>query len=257
MQKTAVITGGASGIGKASAFTLGREGYQIALLDIQKERLTVVQQQLTDKGVSSIALEANVSKEEDVKKAVDQVVSHFGQIDVVFSNAGINGTFAPIEHLKEEDWDSTMGVNHKSAFLITKHTVPHLKETKGVLIYTSSVNGTRTFSNFGASLYSSAKAAQIAFMKMAAVELGRFGIRANAICPGAIATNIGENTHAHSSQLKEVAIPTEYPNGRHVLHEGAAPAQKVADLVSFLCSEKASHLSGTEIFIDGADSLFP
>ncbi|NGP46135.1 SDR family oxidoreductase [Bacillaceae bacterium SIJ1] len=254
-RRVAIITGGASGIGKATSLKLSSEGYDLALFDADNERLTETLQELTHHHTQHIGCCIDVSSDVEVQRAVNEVAEHFGHIDAVFANAGVNGTFAPIENLTAADWNHTMQTNHKSAFLITKYTIPYLKKTQGAIVYTSSVNGTRNFNNVGASIYSSSKAAQVAFMKMAALELGSYGIRVNAVCPGAIQTNIHERTDHKSEQLKKVTAPVEFPNGPHVLTNGAAPAEKVADVVSFLFSEQSAHISGTDIYVDGADSL--
>lgn len=117
-----------------------------------------------------------------------------GTLGCCFANAGINGVWASIEELTPEDWNKTININLTGTFLTVKYAVPYLKKQGGCVIITSSVNGTRIFSNTGATAYSSTKAAQVAFAKMVALELAKDRIRVNVICPGAIATNIDENT---------------------------------------------------------------
>ena len=135
-----------------------------------------------------------------------------------------------------------------------KYAVPYLKKRGGSIIVTSSVNGTRIFSNTGATAYSCSKAGQVAFTKMVALELARHRIRANVICPGAIETNIGENTEQRD--LEVVREPVEYPEGKIPLTDGKpGTPEQVAQLVLFLASDASSHISGTEIWIDGTESL--
>src|SRR5690606_14889870 len=129
-----------------------------------------------------------------VEQAVEEAIRAFGSIDIVFANAGINGTVAPIEDLTTENWDETLTTNLKSTFLTVKYAIPHMKKDGGSIIITSSINGSRKFSSFGMAAYSTSKAGQVAFAKMAALELAQYKIRVNVICPGAIQTNIGENT---------------------------------------------------------------
>ena len=137
----------------------------------------------------------DVSDPASVQAAIEQTVQKFGRLDIVFANAGINGVWTPIEELSPEEWDKTLDINLKGTFLTAHFAIPHLKKAGGgSILITSSVNGNRTFSNPGASAYSSSKAGQVAFMKMAALELGRHNIRVNAVCPGAIQTNI-ERAH--------------------------------------------------------------
>ncbi|MBD3562025.1 SDR family oxidoreductase, partial [Planktothrix sp. FACHB-1355] len=122
------------------------------------------------------------------------------------------------------------------------------------VIITSSVNGTRMFSNTGATAYSCSKAAQVAFTKMVALELAEHGVRVNVICPGAIETNIDENTQRRN--LDKVKEPVEFPEGEIPLTDGdPGTSEQVAQLVLFLASDASSHISGTEIWIDGAQSL--
>jgi NAD(P)-dependent dehydrogenase (short-subunit alcohol dehydrogenase family) len=182
------------------------------------------------------------------------MVDRWGRIDIVFANAGINGVWASLEDLKPEEWDETLNVNLKGTFLTVKYAVPYLKKRGGSIIVTSSVNGTRIFSNTGATAYSSSKAAQVAFTKMIALELAPHRIRANVICPGAIETDIGQNTEQRD--LEEIRQPVEFPEGSIPLTSGEpGTAEQIAQLVLFLASDASSHITGTEIWIDGASSL--
>ncbi|CAA9551035.1 MAG: 3-oxoacyl-[acyl-carrier protein] reductase, partial [uncultured Thermomicrobiales bacterium] len=123
----------------------------------------------------------------------------------------------------------------------------------GVVVITSSVNGTRIFSNTGATAYSCSKAAQVAFTKMVALELAPHKVRVNVICPGAIETEISENTEQRNTD--RVKIPVEFPKGAHPLRGEPGTAEQVARLVLFLASDAADHITGTEMWIDGAESL--
>ena len=196
----------------------------------------------------------DVSQPDAVKAAIDGTVERFGRLDVVFANAGINGVWTPIEELTPEEWDKTLGINLKGTYLTVHFAVPHLKAGGGgSILITSSVNGTRTFSNPGASAYSTSKAGQIAFMKMIALELGRHHIRCNAICPGAIHTNIDERTQARDTE--QIGIAVEMPKGSPALNEGQGEPVDVADTCLFLASDLSRHVSGVEIFVDGGASL--
>jgi NAD(P)-dependent dehydrogenase (short-subunit alcohol dehydrogenase family) len=131
--------------------------------------------------------------------------------------------------------------------------VPYLKRQGGAVVITSSVNGTRIFSNTGATAYSCSKAGQVAFAKMTALELARDHIRVNVICPGAITTNIGESTIRR--HLENIRVPIEYPQGWHPLEGAPGTAEQVAQLILFLSSDASSHISGSEMWVDGAESL--
>src|SRR5687768_14387733 len=195
--RVAFITGGASGIGRAAAVRFAREGARIAVADTDENDGKKVCDEITRAGSRSIFVECDVSDAQQVKAAIDRTVSDLGGLHVVFANAGVNGVWAPLDELKPEEWDKTLAINLRGTFLTVHFAVPHLKRNGsagGSILITSSVNGTRTFSTAGASAYSTSKAGQVAFMKMAALELGRHRIRVNAVCPGAIETNIEEST---------------------------------------------------------------
>ena len=251
--KVALITGAGSGIGKAAALLLAREGAKVAALDLKVEDAQATVDEIEGAGGTARAVAADVSQPEQVQQAVRQTVDAWGRLDIVFANAGINGVWAPLEELTPEDWDQTLGINLKGTFLTVKYAVPHLKQRGGSVIITASVNGTRIFSNTGATAYSCSKAGQVAFAKMTALELAGDKVRVNVICPGAIETNIAESTEQRN--LDEVRVPVEYPEGSHPLEGQPGTADQVARLVLFLASDDSSHISGTEIWIDGAESL--
>ena len=170
------------------------------------------------------------------------------------ANAGINGVWAPLDKLTPEEWDQTMGINLRGTFLTVKYSLPFLKKNGGAVVICSSICGTRTFTLSGFSAYASSKAAQVAFAKVAAVELAQHKIRVNVICPGAIKTEIGDNTWIRNRE--EITSYATFPNGSVPLTGGkSGTAEQVAQLVLFLTSDESSHISGTEMWIDGAQSL--
>jgi NAD(P)-dependent dehydrogenase (short-subunit alcohol dehydrogenase family) len=182
------------------------------------------------------------------------VVDRWGQLDIVFANAGINGVWAPIEELSIDDWSRTITTNLNGTFLTIKYATPHLKKQGGSIVITSSVNGTRVFSNTGATAYSTTKAGQVAMAKMLAVELAPHNVRVNVICPGKTETEIHENTQ--QKDVERVKFPVQYPKGSIPLDDGKpATAEQVAELMLFLVSDAASHITGTEVWIDGGSSL--
>jgi len=252
--KVAFVTGGGSGIGKAAALRLAQEGARLAILSRTAEEVDQAAEEIKAQGGECLALTGDVSRPEDVQRAVREIDRRYHRLDVVFANAGVNGVWAPIEELAPEEWDETLAINLKGTFLTVKFALPLLKRQGGSVIITSSVNGTRIFSNAGASAYSSSKAGQVAFAKMAALELAQDRIRVNVICPGAIESNIHEETEKRN--LEKVKPEVEYLEGKIPLTGGEVPpAEKVANLVVFLASDASDHISGTEIFVDGAQSL--
>ncbi|HEX8398635.1 MAG TPA: SDR family NAD(P)-dependent oxidoreductase [Pyrinomonadaceae bacterium] len=252
--KTALITGAGSGIGKAAALLFAKEGAKIAALERDEEDLQKTVAKIKRAGGEAVAVVADISSALEMRRALEKTIESFGRLDIVFANAGINGVWAPIDELEPEEWDKTIETNLRGTFLTAKYAIPHLRKQGGSIIITSSINGTRIFSNAGATAYSSTKAAQVAFAKMAALELAKHKIRVNVICPGAIETNIEESTEKRN--IEKAREPVEFPEGTTPLTDGEpGTAEQVAELVLFLASDAASHITGTEIYIDGADSL--
>lgn len=254
--QTAIVTGAGSGIGRASAIKLAREGAKVALFDLVNDNTRKTEELINSVyGGHSKAFDVDVSDPIRMEESVSETVKYFGGVDIVFANAGINGTLAPIYEMSLEEWEKTLRINLNGTFLTVKYTVPHMKERGGgSIIITSSINGNDRFSGFGMSAYSTTKAGQVAFGKMAALELAKFKIRVNIICPGAISTNIDASTE-FSKELEEIVIPVEYPEGSQPLADGPGKSQNVADLVAFLASKEAEHITGSRIVIDGAESL--
>lgn len=254
IDKVAVITGAGSGIGKAAALRLASEGAKIAAIELLPDRAEAIVAEIRTNGGEALAMPCNVSDAASVQQAMTTIAEKWGHIDIVFANAGINGVWAPIEELTPEEWNHTIQVNLYGAFFTIKYAVPFLKKQGGSIIVTSSVNGTRVFSNSGAVAYSCAKAGQSVMAKMLAPELAPHGVRINAICPGPVRTNIIENTEQRNRQ--SIRWPVEFPNGTIPL-TGKTPADpdRIAQLVLFLASEQSAFITGSEIHIDGSQSL--
>ncbi|HSI72083.1 MAG TPA: SDR family NAD(P)-dependent oxidoreductase [Fimbriimonas sp.] len=248
--RVALITGAASGIGLAVARALGAHGCRIGLLDLDEHTVRTATESL--KGVEVEQLVADVTDPGHMESAVEQLAKRFGRIDIVHANAGINGVWARIEDITPEEFDQTIATNLKGSFLTIKYAVPFLKREGGAILLTSSVNGTRVFSNSGATPYSCSKAGQVAMAKMLAVELGPFGIRVNVICPGYVPSNIHKGTIWKSD--KSIRIPVHYPQGPTPLTSESTPEQ-VGDLALFLVSDMAKHITGEVVYIDAGTSL--
>ena len=252
--EVALITGAASGIGEGTARRFAQEGAAVALADVMAEQGERVRAEIEAAGGQAIYVDCDVSDPQAVKQAIDTTVERFGKLDIVFANAGINGVWTPIDELQPDEWDRTLDINLKGTYLTVHYAVPHLKQGGGgSIIITSSVNGNRTFSSAGASAYSTSKAGQVAFMKMIALELGRHNIRCNAVCPGAIETNIQQRTEQRNTD--EIGIVVELPEGSPALNEGQGEPIDVADTCLFLASDLGRHVSGVEIYVDGGASL--
>lgn len=252
--RLALVTGAGSGIGRAAALRLGQAGADVGLLSRTREELEEVAAQLLDMGRKPLVLVADTSSEADMRRAFETIGSEFGRLDFVFANAGVNGTWAPLDELSYDDWNKTMSINLGGTFLTLHLAVPLMKEQGGSILITSSINGTRTFTTAGASAYSTTKAGQVALAQMAALELARHRIRVNVICPGAIESEIDDNTSKEN--VEEAKVPAKYPEGTVPLTGGKpGTAEEVADLVLFLASNRSRHISGTPVWIDGGQSL--
>jgi NAD(P)-dependent dehydrogenase (short-subunit alcohol dehydrogenase family) len=252
--KVALVTGGGSGIGEAAARLFAREGAKVAILGRTRDKLEEAVKRIEEDGGEALAVEGDVSRWDDMERVAGEVVERWGRLDVVFANAGINGVWAPIEELAPEEWEKTIAINLTGTFFTIKAAVPHLRKQGGSVIVTASVNGTRMFSNGGASAYASTKAAQVALTQMLAVELAKDRIRVNVICPGAIETDIEENTERRD--IDKAKEPVEFPEGEIPLTDGKpGSADQVAKLVLFLASDESDHITGTPVWIDGGQSL--
>lgn len=253
--KVALVTGAGSGIGEAAAMALGKAGAIVVAMSRTAEEVEETAQAIRDAGGRAKAMTADTSDDAAMKALVEALIEEFGRLDIVVANAGINGMWAPIDDLTPEEWDKTISVNLRGTYLTIHHAVPHLKMAGGgSIIIVSSINGTRTFTNPGATAYSVTKAGQVAMAQQLAVELGEHRIRVNAVCPGAIESNISDNTEMRNTEVAEV--PVEFPEGDIPLTGGEpGKAEDVADLVLFLASDASRHITGSPIWIDGAQSL--
>jgi NAD(P)-dependent dehydrogenase (short-subunit alcohol dehydrogenase family) len=251
----ALVTGAGSGIGKACAMSLATEGYKIGVLGHTQEEIAQTVGDISGRGGEATALLADISDEAQMAQAVADLVQLYGRLDVVVANAGINGVWAPIDDLKLEEWNKTISINLTGTYLTIHTTVPHLKKAGGgSIIVVSSINGTRTFTTPGATAYTATKAGQVAMVQQLALELARHHIRINAVCPGEIETNIDANTSLRHED--QTAIPVIWPQGQ-VPISGGQPgrSQDVADVVTFLASSKARHITGSPIWVDGGQGL--
>jgi NAD(P)-dependent dehydrogenase (short-subunit alcohol dehydrogenase family) len=250
----ALVTGAGSGIGKATALQLAQAGARVAALSRSGDELERTCHEITERGGECIPITASIDDAGAMQSAVNRVEQAWGRLDIVVANAGINGVWAPIEELEPDDWDKTMNVNLRGTFLTIRSAARLLKVRGGSVVVVSSVNGTRMFSNSGTTAYSVTKAGQVAMARMLALELAQHKVRVNTVCPGAITTNIDESTER--KDLERIKPAVEFPEGQIPLTRGKpGTAEQVAQLIWFLCSDAARHITGTEVFIDGGQSL--
>lgn len=252
--KTALVTGAGSGLGAAAALALARAGYDLVLVSRTESELNKVARKVEAEGRTAMVFPADTADDGAMLALFAAIKKQFRRLDFVFANAGINGVWAPIEELTPDEWDDTIRVNLRGTYLTVHYAVPLMKVAGGSIVITSSINGTRTFTNGGASAYSTTKAGQLAFGQMLALELARYRIRVNVICPGAIESDISDNTGKRD--IKAAKVPAKFPEGTVPLTKGKpGKANDVADLVLFLASDASKHITGTPVWIDGAQSL--
>jgi NAD(P)-dependent dehydrogenase (short-subunit alcohol dehydrogenase family) len=252
--KVALVTGAGSGIGKATAILLAEGGASVVAISRTLEEVEATRDEIVAKGGKALAVDADISDEAGMAKVIDATIAAYKRLDIVVANAGVNGVWAPIEELKPEEWNHTMGINLRGTYLTLHLAVPHLKKAGGSVIIVSSINGNRTFTSPGATAYSATKAAQVAMTQQLALELGPDRIRVNAVCPGAIDTEISDNSQVRNADDSE--IPVEFPEGDIPLTGGKpGTSRDVADVIAFLASDAARHVTGVPIYVDGGQSL--
>ncbi len=252
--KVALVTGAGSGIGKATALRLAAGGARVVVLSRTEDEVAAVRDRIVGAGGTALAVRADISREDEMQAAVARSLAAYGRLDILVANAGINGMWAPIDELTPEEWDKTILINLRGTYLTLHFAVPHLKREGGAVVIVSSINGNRTFTTAGATAYAATKAAQVAMAQQLALELGKHRIRVNAVCPGAIETEIGDNTDKRN--VEKAAIPVKWPEGQIPITGGKpGKSEDVADVIAFLASDAARHVTGMPVYIDGGQSL--
>ncbi len=239
--KTAVITGGAKGIGEGCSTIFHREGANVVILDIDEETGIKLAEEL---GERAIFVKCDITSEKQVKKAVETVIELFGSLHYLVNNAGILKYYSVTE-TSEEDWDSVINTNLKGAFLCAKHCIPHMLESgEGVVVNMSSVQAFVAQTNLAA--YLATKSALIGLTSSIAVDYAP-NVRSVAICPGGVDTPLNREAFQQSADPEAVRKETE---DLHLNHRMARP-EEIGELVAFVCSEKGAFINGQPIRIDG------
>jgi 3-oxoacyl-[acyl-carrier protein] reductase len=241
--KVAIITGAGSGMGKTAAKLFAAEGAKMAAADITEGAVKETVAEITKAGGEALAIRADVSKAADVERMVDEAIAKFGALDIMYNNAGIEGDSAFLSNMTEEQFDRVIAINLRGVFLGMKFALPHMmKARSGSIINTASIAALVAIK--GSTAYAAAKAGVIAMTRVAALEYGRYNIRVNAICPGAIETPMAERVRAG-------VTPNPAAIKRISLLERMARPEEIAKVALFLASDDASFATGAPFIIDG------
>lgn len=241
--KSAIITGGSLGIGKAITIALAKEGCNVAINYRKhgKEAKEVIAE--VEKYAKGICIKADVASKDDAEKMAKEVLQNFGRLDILVCNAGINRD-AVIWKMTDEQWDEVINTNLKGYFIYCREVAKIFKEQNfGKIVNISSINGLR--GKFGQSNYSASKGGIIALTKSLAKELGKFNVNVNCVAPGMVETEMAKNL---PKEFLQKAID-ETVLGRIALPED------IANVVVFLCTEKARHITGEVIKVDGGQYI--
>tara|TARA_B100000953_G_scaffold231702_1_gene193095 strand:- start:2014 stop:2778 length:765 start_codon:yes stop_codon:yes gene_type:complete len=244
--KVSIITGGATGIGKATVETFAKEGAKVIFCDINKKQGLLNQKKFNSMGLDTFFIQADVSNEADVKKMINFVVKKFNKIDTLFNNAGIEQPVTPSHKVDVKIFDKIISINLKGVFLCSKHALPiMMKKKSGAIVNNSSISA---FANVGGNIgYASSKGGVMSLTRVLAVEYAKYNIRVNAVCPGVIDTPMNERNlkrAVNKSQLKK-KWKTVTPLGR------VASPYELAQTVLFLSSNMSSFVTGVGLLVDG------
>ena len=250
-QKTAIITGGGSGIGRACALRLAQEGANVAVGDIRDKLAGETIEKIHHTGGNAISVHCDVSSEEQVRMMYASTIEEFGGLDILVSNAG-NVSAGGIHELSLEDWQRVIQVHLTGTFLCAREALRHMIEHGGGNIITmGSVSSVVIGVGGSAASYKAAKGGILQLTRAIAVEYAHRGVRANCVCPGAIATNIGdharEDASAWTTKIEDEARQYKFD----VPMMRRADPMEVANVVAFLASDESSFMTGSAVMVDG------
>ncbi len=243
--KVVLITGGAQGMGKATAMLFAENGVRVALTDIDETKLNETVNDIKAKGGSVIGIQADVTNSSEIEEMLNTVLDSYSTVDILVNNAGILRRTKIID-IPEDEWDLVIDVNLKSVFLCSRAVLPiMIKQKKGKIINMSSSAG-RSVSTIGGAHYTASKAGVLGFTRHLAKEVAQYNINVNAVCPGLIDTEMVRLTCAKEKiEWYEKSFP---------ISRLGEPAE-VADLILFLASEESSYITGASIDINGGDLM--
>lgn len=241
--KVTIVTGGASGIGKATALAFSREGANVVVADISVEMGDEVVSMIKQVGGEAIFVKTDVSQAAQVQSLVQSAINTYGRLDYACNNAGIEGLMASTAECSEDNWDRTININLKGVWLCMKYEIPEmLKQSAGAIVNIASVAGLVGF--VGLPAYAASKGGIVQLTRTAALEYAKLGIRINAVCPGGIETPMIDRLSATNAELED-SLSTAHPMGR------LGKPEEIAQAVVWLCSDAASFVTGHPMVIDG------
>lgn len=247
--KVAIVTGGSSGIGRATALAFSNEGAKVTVADVNDEGGEETGEIIRNSGGSAFFVHTDVSKSVEVENMVSKTIDKYGRLDYAFNNAGITGEMAAITECTEENWDRVNGVNLKGVWLCMKYEIPAMiKHGGGAIVNTSSNIGLGAGAP-GFPAYVASKHGIIGITKNAAKVYRKAGIRVNAVCPGTIRTPMIYDVIERGGEAMLKRVKAMEEDGR------VGEPEDVANAVIWFCSEYASHISGNYLLIDGGSSL--
>lgn len=244
--KTVLITGGSSGIGRATALAFARNGARIVIGDLNDQEGDETVGKIRQAGAQGIFVKADVTRAADVKTLVETALKTYGSLDCAFNNAGIFHPPHMLENLDEEMFDRVVSIDMKGVFLCLKYELQHMVGVgRGAIVNTSSVAG--LFPEAGSAAYVAAKHGVIGLTKTAAIENAHRGVRVNALAPGWVRTHMTEGWDSDEEFNRKLRLAAP-------MHRGAEP-EEVTGMVLFLCSDAASYTTGQTFVVDGGQTV--
>jgi NAD(P)-dependent dehydrogenase (short-subunit alcohol dehydrogenase family) len=242
--KVAVITGAASGMGRATALRFAKEGAAVVIADLNSQDGESTVAECAALGGRAVYQHTDVTSEADIKALIARAVKEFGRLDITYNNAGVGGAVGPLEQISEADWDKTFAVLTKAVFFGIKHSVPEMRKVGGgSIISTSSLAGLQGVAGLHA--YSAAKRAVVSITQSAAIEYGHDRIRVNCICPGGINTPLVYKGMPGGEEGAEKNMARMQPIPR------AGKGDDIAAMALFLASDESEWITGTAMVVDG------
>ena len=245
--KVAFVTGAGNGIGRAAALAFARAGASVTVADVSEQDNRETARMIEEIGGRALALKCDVSRNDEVRRALDETAKTFGRLDFAFNNAGIEYTIQPAAEVTEEEWDRIIDIDLRGVFLCMKHEIPlMLRQGGGAIVNTSSGAGVKGFK--GGAAYVAAKHGVVGMTKAAALDYAQSNIRINAVCPGIIDTPMMDRFSGSTPEGRQAVIAQE-PVGR------MGTPEEIAAAVVWLCSDSASFVVGTAMVVDGGQTV--